>query len=105
MQGAAPSFFPVHKDGFAGTRRKHIHQRENAPDSMIDPDKTYSTITTLLFVALIFSVFFFSDLVAVIIIVTSVAGLALRWLTQQHNVSSGGWQEERERWKDGERWW
>jgi hypothetical protein len=72
---------------------------------MIDPDKTYNTITTLLFIGLILSVFVFSDLVAVIIIVTSVTGLALRWLTQQQSVTSGGWQEERERWKDGERWW
>lgn len=75
------------------------------PGPMLDPDKPYTAITTLLFFALILSVFIFSDLVAVIIIVTSVTGLALRWLTQQRNVFSGGWEEERERWKDGERWW
>lgn len=72
---------------------------------MIDPDKTYSAITTIFFVALIFSVFIFSDLVAVIVIVASVAGLALNWLSNQYSLREEGWQQERERWREGERWW
>lgn len=72
---------------------------------MTDPDKTYSAITAIIFVALIISVLFFDDLVAVIVIVGSVAGLALNWLSRQYNLQEGSWQEERERWEEGERWW
>lgn len=72
---------------------------------MVDPDQTYRTITTILFITLVISVFVFSDLVAVIVIVASVAGLALNWLSNQFNPREQGWQKERERWKEGERWW
>lgn len=72
---------------------------------MIDPDKTSRTITTILFVSLIISVFVFTDLVAVIVIVASVTGLALNWLSAQYNLKERGWQKERRRWEKGKSWW
>lgn len=72
---------------------------------MIDPDKTPRVITTAFLIALIISVFAFPDLVAVIIIAASVAGLALNWLSNQYSQQKGGWQKEREHWEKGDRWW
>lgn len=72
---------------------------------MVDPDKAYGAITTAFFIALIISVFVFPDLVAVIIIVASVAGLALNWLSNQYSSQNDSWQEEREHWEKGDRWW
>lgn len=72
---------------------------------MIDPDKTYRTITTVFFLALIISVFAFPDLVAVIVIVASVSGLALNWASRQYKLQEKGWRKERERWENGDRWW
>lgn len=72
---------------------------------MLDPEKPYRAITITFFIALIISVFAFSDLVAVIVIVGSVAGLALNWLSNQYGLHEEGWQRERERWEEGERWW
>jgi NhaP-type Na+/H+ or K+/H+ antiporter len=66
---------------------------------------TYERITTAIFVGLLFSIFFFSDLVAVIIIVASMAGLALNWLSRQHNSRQKNWQKERQRWEQGKSWW
>lgn len=73
--------------------------------SMFNLDLAYETITTITFVGLLIAIIFFSDLVAVIIIVVSVTGLALRWLSQQYDTGKGGWSEERRQWEEGERWW
>lgn len=72
---------------------------------MTDPNASYRTITAVLFVGLLISVFFFSDLVAVVIIVASVAGLALKWFSRQFGTRQEGWQKERERWEQGKGWW
>ncbi len=72
---------------------------------MVELDTSYQTITTVIFTALLVSVFFFPDLVAVVIIAATVAGLALRWFSRQFGGRQEGWQKERESWEKGERWW
>lgn len=72
---------------------------------MIERDISYQTITTMIFAALLISVFFFSDLVAVVIIVATVAGLALKWFSRQFDTRQEGWQKEREQWEKGKSWW
>lgn len=76
---------------------------------MIDPDRTSSAITTAMFVGTTLSIIVFDetfeDLVAVIIIVASVAGLAFNWLSRQYTLQEKGWQKERENWEDADHWW
>lgn len=76
---------------------------------MINPDKTPSAITTAIFLGITVSIIVFDetfeDLVAVIIIVASVAGLAFNWLSRQYSPQEKGWQEERENWEEADRWW
>jgi hypothetical protein len=62
-------------------------------------------ITTTIFVALLLSVFLQPDLVAVVVVTLSVAGLALNWLRRQYSSQQNGGQEERERRGKGDRWW
>lgn len=72
---------------------------------MIELDTSYQTITMAIFVVLLISVFFFSDLVAVVIIVATVAGLALKWFSREFGTRQEGWQKEREQWEKGKSWW
>lgn len=74
-------------------------------DTTVELDITYRMITTAIFVGLLISVIWFPDFLAVVIIVASVAGLALRWLSRQFDTRQGRWQKERQRWERGERWW
>lgn len=76
---------------------------------MIDPEKTLSRITAIIFLGITVSIVVFDetfeDLVAVIVIVASVAGLAFNWLSRQCSPEEKGWQEERENWEEADRWW
>jgi hypothetical protein len=76
---------------------------------MVDLNRTFNAITIAIFVGLAFSFIVFEDtvedIVAVVIIVASVSGLALNWFSRQHGMQEGGWKEERERWEEADRWW
>lgn len=72
---------------------------------MIKLDPSYQTITTMIFVGLLISVIWFPDFVAVVIIVASVAGLALKWFSREFGTRHEGWQKEREQWEKGKSWW
>lgn len=72
---------------------------------MSDFDLPYGTLTAIIFVGLLILVFQFSDLVAVVIIVASVAGLAFNWMSRQYDLRQDGWEKKRRKWEDGERWW
>ena len=72
---------------------------------MPDLDIPYGTLTTIIFVGLLLAVFFFSDLVAVIIIVAAMAGLGLNWLGRHYKTRQDGWRDERRKWEQGKRWW
>ncbi|PSQ71530.1 MAG: hypothetical protein BRD31_02625 [Bacteroidetes bacterium QH_2_64_26] len=76
---------------------------------MIDPKKTPNRTTAAIFLGLTVSIVVFDetfeDLVAIIIIVASVTGLAFNWLSRQYSPEEKGWQEERENWEKADRWW
>lgn len=72
---------------------------------MPDLDIPYETLTTIIFVGLLILVFQFSDLVAVVIIVGSVAGLAFNWMSRQYDTRQDTWEKERQKWEQGKRWW
>lgn len=77
-------------------------------DLVTDLDIPYGTLTTIIFLALLFAIFRFPDLVAVIIIVASMAGLGLRWLSNRYyqlNPQQDNWRKERRKWEEGDRWW
>ncbi|MFB6274418.1 MAG: hypothetical protein ABEL51_16160 [Salinibacter sp.] len=72
---------------------------------MPELDIPYETLTPLVFVGLLILIFRFPDLTAVIIIVASLAGLALNWMSRQYNTEEDEWPQERRKWEEGDRWW
>jgi hypothetical protein len=72
---------------------------------MADLDIPHEVLTTIIFVGLLIMVFRFSDLVAVIIIVASVAGLAFNWMSRQYDVREDAREKKRRTWEEEERWW
>jgi hypothetical protein len=72
---------------------------------MPDLNIPYEKLTMIVFVGLLTSVIFFSDLVAVIIIVGTVAGLAIGWMNRRYTSQNDNWRNERRNWEEGQRWW
>lgn len=72
---------------------------------MPDLNIPLSIVTTMIFVALLLAVFLQPDLVAVVVITVSMAGLALNWLRRQYSSQRNGGQEERERRERSDGWW